>query len=327
MFKARLAFDPDGRKSKVTSLDDLKQRLGSGQGLVWIDIDRDNLAALGRLDEFVTVRPEWAEKLTSPDQRAVFSRAGHSLFLILYELVGSDRGDEIRHYPTGLLIGKNYVISVRDIERSTLDDVAERWASFEDKIDHPTPALLLYAIIDALVDNYFPPIDRMGDYLESLEDRVLTEERGDSRALQGEISRFRRQLFDLHRKLGPEREVLNELLRRDTPSVQEEVQELFHDVYDHVLRVLEAIDTYRDMTGTILEMQTTITSLRLDQGVRTLTVVSTILMVNSLIAAIYGMNFRHMPELEWLYGYPFALGLMVVGGVAAILIFRRRGWV
>jgi magnesium transporter len=120
---------------------------------------------------------------------------------------------------------------------------------------------------------------------------------------------------------------LNELVRRDTPVLDDETIDYMHDVYDHVLRVLDWLDAYRDMVSNLFDMQLAISSHRLDQVMRTLTVASIMLMVSSLIAGIYGMNFDHMPELSWKLRYPMALGTMFAFMSTLYLIFKKRDWV
>lgn len=183
---------------------------------------------------------------------------------------------------------------------------------------------LLYTLIDAIVDNYFPAIDTIGDRLEALDDALAD---GRDRHIQAEVHAIRKQLFELRRVLSPGRDVLNELIRRDTPLVNDETMNYFEDVYDHMLRVLDWVDAYRDMATTLFELQLSMASHRLDQVIRTLTVWSIVLMVATLVAGIYGMNFRHMPELEWYLGYPTALLLMLALALGLLAYFRRRRWI
>ncbi len=137
---------------------------------------------------------------------------------------------------------------------------------------------------------------------------------------------IKRELLELRRVLGPMRDVANALLRRDIDLIDDRVEPYFQDLYDHLVRILDQLDLYRDLLASILDARLTVTSNSLNTIMKRLTAITVILMVPTMIAGIYGMNFVHMPELEWPLGYPFALGLMVAAVAAAIVYFRRRDW-
>lgn len=323
MLSVRLCLDPSGVPCDPTDQATLREILATSDTLTWIDIDRDDLDDLRPYDDLIHLHPLAVEDARSPHQRPILSRYDDTVFLVLYELVRDAESGIIRAFPISFFVGKNYVITARDIERSTLDEVADRWHDFVQQTKIHTPGFLLYAIIDAIVDNYFPIVDSLGDQMEEME-ALVQNSRGP--VMQRGIHQVRKELFEIRRVLAPGREVLNELIRRDTPVVDDETINYFHDVYDHVLRVLDWLDAYREMAGTLFEMQLAMSSHQLDQTVRTLTVASIMLMASSLIAGIYGMNFRHMPELSWQFGYPMALGLMALFTTLLYIYFRRRRW-
>lgn len=325
MVSVRLSIDEHGKRRHVESDDGIRQVLAHPGTLTWLDVDRDNLVALEPFADVIRLHPLAMEDAASPRQRPIFHRYNGTLFLVLYELIPPENGRAIRANPISFFVGDNYVITVRDIEQSTLDDVASRWQQFEEdeNVEHPTSTFLLYAIVDALVDNYFPVLESLGDRMEELETTILASRDIET---QRNVHQFRKQLLEIRRVLAPGREVLNELIRRDSPLMNDQTINYFHDVYDHVLRVLDTLDSYREMAGTLFEMQASLASYRLDEVLRTMTVASLMLMASALIAGIYGMNFNHMPELSWKLGYPMALGLMLASTGILYLIFKRRGW-
>lgn len=323
MVSVRLCFDEHGTYSNPKGEDEIRNILAHPGALVWLDVDRDHLGHLKPFDDLIHLHPLAVEDAESPHQRPILNRYDGTIFLVLYELTMAEGDNTIRGFPISFFVGQNYVVTARDIERSTLDDVAKRWQEFGQHTETHTPGFLLSAIIDALVDNYFPAVETLGNRIEALEERLL---QSDERMEQKELHAVRKQLFEVRRVLAPGREVLNELIRRDTPLIDEKSINYFHDVYDHVLRVLDWMDAYREMAGTLFEMQLTMSSHRLDQSVRTLTVASIILMSASLIAGIYGMNFDNMPELGWRLGYPIALGMMLLSANLLFVFFRRRRW-
>jgi len=323
MISVRLCIDGAGKACQVESEAEIRRMLEDPGALVWLDIDRDDLNHLESLADLIHLHPLAMEDAASSHQRPILTRYGDTLFLVLYELTQEDEAGPIATYPISFFVGRNYVVTARDIERSTLDDVAQRWHEFDAVVESKTAGFLLYAIVDALVDSYFPIIDLLGDRMNALEDQIVGS-RHDS--IQRAIHAFRKELFQIRRVVGPGREVLNELIRRDTPVLNDEVINYLHDVYDHILRVLDWLDAYHDMISNLFDMQLAMSSHRLDQVMRTLTVASIMLMVASLIAGIYGMNFANMPELSWRYGYPMALGTMVTLMSALFIFFKRRGW-
>ena len=323
MISVRLCIDAAGHACAPDDTQAVRRALQDPDALVWLDIDRDDLDHLQPLADLIHLHPLALEDAASEHQRPILTRYGETLFLVLYEVLPPDQEGHVAAYPVSLFVGPNYVVTARDAERATLDDVAQRWHESAAAIGKARAGFLLYAIVDALVDSYFPVMDALGERLDALEDQIVGSRRD---SVQYSILAFRKELFHLRRAVGPGREVLNELTRRDTPLFDEEVATYFHDVYDHLLRVLDWMDAYRDMVSTLFDMQLTMASHRLDEVMRTLTVASIMLMVSSLVAGIYGMNFHHMPELSWRLGYPMALGLMVVLTALLYLLFRRRGW-
>jgi Mg2+ and Co2+ transporter CorA len=183
--------------------------------------------------------------------------------------------------------------------------------------------ILLYSLLDTIVDNYFPTIDVLVDRVEALEEQIF--ERFNPHALES-IFALKKDLLALRKVLAPERDVLNVLTRRDLPIFKTHTLVYFQDVYDHVVRITDSIDTYRDLLSSALDSFLSMQSNRLNITVQTLTSASIILMVLSLITGIYGTNFDNIPELHWTYGYFAMLGLMLALAIGLYAFFKRKGW-
>ena len=209
--------------------------------------------------------------------------------------------------------------------RSAVPETADRWCENVERQGNRGIGLLVYSLLDSIVDGYFPVVDDLADRIEDLEAGVFAEG-GSSRDEQAAIFALKKDLLAIRRVLGPERDVMNVLVRRDAPVFGGEEVVYFQDVYDHILRVTDAIDTYRDLLSSALDAHLSMTSYHLNEVVKRLTSSSIILMSMTLIAGIYGMNFAHMPELDWRLGYAWALGLMVAVGAALVALFRRIDW-
>jgi magnesium transporter len=191
------------------------------------------------------------------------------------------------------------------------------------------PSYLLYALIDALIDELFPALEAFGERLESLEDEVLT--RPTPKTLS-EINRIKRELLLLRRAAWPEREIIAAFEREESHLIHPDTRVFLRDCYDHVIQAIDMVETYRDLAGSLLEVYLSSVSNRMNEVMKVLTVISTIFIPLSFIAGVYGMNFDpraspwNMPELGWRWGYLFSLLIMLGVAGAMLLFFRRKKW-
>lgn len=220
-------------------------------------------------------------------------------------------------------IGKNFLITVQDKPLHMLDDVQANWLQSTRASGRQEIGLLLYSILDPIVDEYFVAIDAYAETIDAVETEIF--ERNSHESLQ-RLFAIKKQTMEFRRVLAPERDLLNMLLRWDSPLLDRQTVIYLQDIYDHLLRVLDSVDNYRDLLGSVLDAHLSITSNRLNQTMKTLTASSIILMGMTLVASIYGMNFDHMPELGWNLGYWWALGLMTVIAGCLLVVFRRIDW-
>jgi magnesium transporter len=182
----------------------------------------------------------------------------------------------------------------------------------------------LYAIADQMVDAHFPLLDKLEECVDNLQDAIFTDARPSH---LDELLHLKRDGNVLRRHSLPQRELLNQISRGDAQFVQKPHLIYYRDVYDHMFRISETIDVLRDMMAGTMEAYLSVVANRTNEIMRVLTVFSAILLPLTLIAGIYGMNFEHMPELHWLHGYPFALGLMAAVSIALFAWFKKRGWI
>lgn len=182
---------------------------------------------------------------------------------------------------------------------------------------------LLYALVDAVVDQYFAVLESLGEKIESLQERVIADPKPDTLR---DIHALKRQLLFVRRAVWPLREASNNLSRSDCPYLHDPTTVFFRDVYDHVVQIVDTIETLREMVSASLDIYLSSVSYRLNAVMRVLTVITTIFMPLSFISGIYGMNFEHMPELKWEWGYPITLGVMGMVAAGMLIGFRRRKW-
>lgn len=311
----------DGVIEPPDSLEILDSVLRDPDILLWLDLsdpNRDDFALLR--DEF-GFHPLAIEDVERAEMRAkIDNYDGYSL-IVLFDL--RLEGDRVVANELKLFVGRNFVITIHQAPIRSLSELRERWLQ-EPTLVEPHPlSFLLHQISDGLVDDYFPIVDTFDERLAEVEERLFD---GIARDALAGIFELRKQLITARRLVAQMRDVFNVLSRREQPFFNESTVPYFSDVYDHLLRLSDALEMQRDLVTGALESYLSIQSNQLNQTMRTLTAVTVMIMVPTLIAGVYGMNFRSMPELDWIYGYPMALSLMVITALALLTYFHRAGW-
>lgn len=297
------------------------QAFTSERGVLWVDLtacDRGVSAAL--LTERFGFHPLAVEDSLSPYERPALQSYDGVLFLAAHELKQQD-GEEV-YREIGFFLGRHFLVTVHTEQIPLIDYWFERWVTQPERVGK-TPAHLLHLLLDAIVDEYFPVGDTLEEKADDLEEAIFS---GNGNVKVADILRVKRRLLELRQHITPLRDILNALLRRDVDLIPDEVVPYLQDVYDHTLRIAELADINRDIIAGVLDAHLSVVSNRLNEVMRILTVISTILMSAALIAGIYGMNFEFMPELSWKLGYPFAGAMMVLVALVELYIFRRKGW-
>ncbi len=314
-------LDGDGVLREIEPADARAATLDPGR-FAWVHVQSlDREKAQSYLESEFGFHELAVEDSLSPYERPTFqSYPGHH-FLTL-SVVEPDPEEGERFIEVGIFILETAVVTVVR-ESCTL---VERWLERWRKNPHAVasrPDWLVHALLDATVDEYFPIVDRIEDEIEDMADLVYAGKGFDI----SRISSYRHRLLELRKRNGPTRDILNGLLRRDLPFIGVDVAPYFQDVYDHTLRIHEGIETNREALTSVMEAHMSMVSNNLNEVMKKMTVISTMLMSAALIAGIYGMNFDRMPELHWAYGYPFSLFLMAAGSLGAFAIFRWKKWV
>ena len=302
-------------------VEELPEIVAREHTMLWVDLTDptpDEVNAIGAIFKF---HPLALEDTMSDDIRPKIDQYDGYSFIAFYGMTHSLEG--CRAHSVDIFIGTNYMVTFHDSALPVIEETANRWKQNVASLGNRGPGFLLYSLLDALVDGYFPVLDSITDRAEDLEESVLA---GGEPLLQGSIIQLRRELLLIRRVAGPERDVMNILVRRDPPYFGKKEVVFFQDVYDHLLRVIDTVDLTRDMLAGVLDANLSMVSYNLNVVVKRLTSSSIILMSVTLVAGIYGMNFVNMPELQWHLGYLFALGLMVVIGAVEFLVFKRIDW-
>jgi magnesium transporter len=311
----------DGRKLGPVEIDDISEILRFPGQFVWIGLHEPSEAVLRKIQGEFGLHDLAVEDALRAHQRPKVEEYGDSMFVVMRTAQLS--GDTIEFGETHLFVGPRYLVSVRHGPSAPYTDVRARCETTPHQL-RKGPGFVLYALMDFIVDHYFPVLDALEEHLEELEERIF--DGGFDRQATGEIYALKRDLVGLKRAVSPLVEVCNRLLRFDVAIVPEDVRVYFRDVYDHVVRINESIDMLRELLTTALEANLSLISVGQNEVTKKLAAWAAILAVPTMIAGIYGMNFEYMPELHVVYGYP-----VVMAGMAAICGvvhwgFRRAGW-
>ena len=311
---------PNGPVSK-TRVDELSEIITREQTTIWVDVVDPTPEEISCIGEEFGFHPLALEDTLRGGQRPKVDQYEGYQFIVFHGLTSED--NRVQTQEVAIFLGKRYMVTFHKSDVLVMTQTAERWRAHATTMGTHEVGFLLYSVLDSLVDGYFPVLDDIAERADSLEEAILAEGQP---TLQAEILQLRRDLLVVRRVAAPERDVMNVLVRRDPPIFGRKEILYFQDVYDHLLRVTDSVDIYRDMLSSVLDANLSMVSHALNVVVKRLTSSSIILMSITLIAGIYGMNFEFMPELDWRLGYPFALVLMILAGAIEVVIFRRIGW-
>ena len=290
--------------------------------IVWADVADPTSEDFTELAEEFSFHPLSIEDCRNAHQRPKVEEYDGYYFIVLYEaeLTGPDNHLELREL--NIFLGANYLVTVHSRPIRAVETAARLWPEWQDRAEHGA-GLLAYLLMDAIVDDYLPLLDVMSERMDELEDTIFGE--FDQHSIE-EIFRIKKQLLYLRRSITPLRDVFNTMLRREQPIFARETHVYFQDVFDHIIRVADTIDTLRDMLGSTMDAYLSIQGNRMNMVMKRLTSIATILMSVTLVAGIYGMNFTFMPELHARYGYVFALLAMFTIGLSLYLYLRKIKW-
>jgi magnesium transporter len=307
----------------LTSLEQASEVKETPHALLWLDLQSPGEQELAQLGQQFKLHPLAIEDASHEHQRPKVEEYESFDFVVFYSVSRHAKTRELDICELDMFMGKNYLITVHKDHIFELDEVEQRWTRNVKQLEWGV-GVLLYTLLDTIVDRYFPVVDQLVDQAEELEDRLFTGA-GQATITQN-LLELRKGFLALRRIVTPERDVLNILTNRDNPIFDEHALVYFRDVYDHITRLADTIDLYRDQLATTMDANLSIVSNDLNKVMRTLTSASIILMVDSLLAGIWGMNFVNIPELRLHYGYFAALALMAAVSILLLLFFKRLRW-
>jgi len=322
-----MAYGPDDLLEETTG-DPARVAELLGRGPVtWVDVDGlGDAATVARLAEIFGLHPLAVEDVVHVHQRAKVEDYEDHLFIVARMV---SRGDRVDTEQIAMFLGRNYVLTFQERPGDCLEPVRERLRRRRGRIRSAGADYLAYALLDAVVDFYFPVIDDCGDQLEDLDRRAGSSPT--QRALD-EIHALRSELMMLRRGIRPLRDALVKLMPDPTSLITQETQYYLRDCYDHTVQILDLLDHYRELVANLREYHMAALNTRMNEIMKVLTIIATIFIPLSFIASVYGMNFDtahpgNMPELGWPYGYVFALLFMAAVALGLLAFVWRKGWI
>ena len=314
----------DGTTSTGLNADALRKALATPDGLLWVDLEsasREEGVLLSDVFRFHHLAID--DCFNRHIDPARIDDYGDYIFIIAQAIVYHERTEQLETTELNLFLGPNYVVSFHEQPLPFVSEVRRRCEGNGLELARGAD-FLAHALLDALVDDYQPPVEQLDDTLTRVEELVLA--RPQPVVLQ-EVLVLKRNVQRLRRTIIPQRDVVNRIARGEFPRVVRPESFIYYrDIYDHVVRVEQLVESVRDLADGVLNTYLGAVNNRMNEVMKTLSVVATILLPLTFIASIYGMNFKEMPELDWRYGYFAILGVMAMVALGMVVFFRLRRW-
>jgi len=323
-----LAYGPEGLVEKELAEPAALSAFLAKYPVTWINVDGlGDGATIEELGQLFKLHRLALEDVVNVHQRAKVEEYGDLLFIVarMADLACGAATEQL-----SMFVGSNFVLTFQEEPGDCWNLVRERIRKGVGRIRSAGPDYLAYALLDASIDAYYPVLESLGERLDALEEVVLLTP---TRQIIDQIHAMKGDLLHLRRAVWPHREAIAHLLRDSTPVITEQTRIYLRDCYDHVVQIIDLVETYRELTADLKDLYMSAVSNRINETMRVLTIVSTIFIPLTFIAGIYGMNFDpdsspwNMPELRWYLGYPLSLAIMAATALGMLIYFRRQGWI
>ena len=290
----------------------------------WINIDGiHKIEVIETIGRQFDLHPLLLEDIVNTGQRPKMEDFGNYIFLVLKMLRYSGENHEVEAEQVSLILGSNFVISFQEREGDVFDTIRERIRKGKGRIRKAGADYLAYALIDAIVDNYFIVLETLGEEIEDIEEELT---RNPTLKMLHKIRGLKKEMIFLRKSVWPLREVVSGLQRGETVLIQQSTQVYLRDIYDHTIQVIDSIESFRDMLSGMLDIYLSSISNKMNEVMKLLTIFAAIFIPLTFVAGIYGMNFEFMPELKWHWGYPAILIAMATIATALLVYFKRKKW-
>jgi len=292
--------------------------------VTWINIDGIHQAdVVEKIGKHFDLHPLVLEDIMNTGQRSKIEDFRDYIFIVLKIPYYDDKENEVKIEQVSLILGKNFVISLMEIEKDVVNPIKVRLRNEESHLRKTGADYLTYSLIDVIVDNYFGIMENIEEKIGNIEEELLSE--STSKTLQA-IHNIKREMIFMSKSVWPLREIINNLERGESSLIKEFTKIYFRDAYDHTIQIIESIETFRDMITGMMDIYLSSVNNKMNEIMMFLTIIGTIFIPLTFITGIYGMNFKYMPELGWFWGYPAVLLIMFGIVVLMLFFFRRKKW-
>ena len=314
---------------KIETMDELLPCLDNDK-VSWINVDGlGDPEFFQRLGRQFRIHPLALEDLFNIGQRPKIDEYDRQLFIVL-DMAYENKKEEVVFEQVCIVLAENFVITIQEDPGDVFDPVRQRLRDGGGNARFMKADYLAYALIDSVIDQYFPIVESLGESMDDLQETLLDQP---TRERLRDLHEFKRLIARIRRAVWPQREVLGRLMRDETGLVAARTKPFFRDCYDHTVIMVDILETFREAPRNIMDVYLSSINIRTNEIMRVLTLISSIFIPLTFIAGVYGMNFDpklspfNMPELEWTFGYPFAICLMLAVAIGMIVFFKRKKWI
>ena len=305
-------------------LKNLPEAKRAGDEILWIDVvgvhDVDTIHHVG---QHYHLHPLTQEDIMNTYQRPKTDVHDDYIFIVLKMICFTPGETEVATEQVSFVVGRNWLITFQEDNDDVFEIVRERIRQDKGRVRRAGADYLAYALIDAIVDHYFLVLEEFGDRIETLEESLI---QGKASHQLVELQMVKHEIIALRKNIWPLREAINNLMKADSDLVATHTKPYLQDLYDHTIQIIDTIESYRDIIAGIQDLYLSVVNNKMNEVMKVLALISTIFLPMTLVAGIYGMNFKNMPELDTSWGYPVGMGLMAVIGISMYLLFKRRNW-
>lgn len=300
-------------------------RIITTPSVVWLNIcGIDDASLIGELGKGLNLHPLMLEDIMTIDQRPKFDDYRDTLYIVMKSLTYDNETQNVFDEQVSLILGSNYVISFLETPTNVFNPVIEGLQRTQNRMRKRGADFLCYSLMDCIVDQYFMVLERVDAQLDGIEEELMEDPTAETLS---RIQHKKREISTLRKSVWPLREVINRFQRKETALIKETTKLYVQDIHDHTIQAIETIEGFRDISNQLLDTYMSTMTQKMNEVIKVLTIVATIFVPLTFIASLYGMNFKNIPELNWEYGYYYALSLMFAVACCMVVYFMRKKWI
>jgi len=319
-----LSYTEDGFQDKPVDINKMSSLIPSKSGIHWISVEGiHDVDVIKNLGDTFGLHPLVLEDILNTDHRPKIENYDKYTYIVAKLLLYDEKQKEFTTEQESFILGENYVISFSERKTEIYNTVQERIRQGAGHTRKMGADYLLYSLLDVIVDNYFNVLEKLSDEIELAEDELISNPSPETLKV---IHKFKKQMLYMHKAVWPLREVIGVLERNEITLVKESTSLYIRDLYDHLIQIMETVETLRDILSSMLDMYLSSISNRMNEVMKILTIISTVFIPLTFIVGLYGMNFKYMPELNWPFMYPVVWIIMISISVLMLSFFKKKKW-